>query len=39
LTVPFDEFRAREISLEVIMAFALGADHASQRAVCRQVAD
>ncbi|HKM74423.1 MAG TPA: ParB N-terminal domain-containing protein [Stellaceae bacterium] len=34
-----DEFRAGEISLEVITAFTLGADHAAQLAVWRQVKD
>lgn len=33
----FDEFRAREISLEVILAFPLGADHVAQLAVWRQL--
>lgn len=34
-----DEFRAGEISLEVVTAFTLGADHAAQLAVWRQVKD
>jgi ParB family chromosome partitioning protein len=34
-----DQFRAGEISLEVITAFTLGADHAAQLAVWRQVKD
>src|SRR5207244_12073462 len=34
-----DEFRAGNISLEVVTAFTLGADHAAQRAVWRQVKD
>jgi ParB family chromosome partitioning protein len=34
-----DEFRAGEISLEVMTAFTLGADHATQLAVWRQVKD
>jgi ParB family chromosome partitioning protein len=32
-----DAFRAGEISLEVVTAFTLGADHAAQLAVWRQV--
>ena len=34
-----DEFRAGEISLEVMTAFTLGADHAAQLAVWRQLKD
>jgi ParB family transcriptional regulator, chromosome partitioning protein len=34
-----DAFRAGEISLEVVTAFTLGADHAAQLAVWRQVKD
>ena len=34
-----DEFRAGELTLELIMAFTLGADHAAQLAVWRQVKD
>jgi ParB family chromosome partitioning protein len=34
-----DEFRAGEISLEVVTAFTLGADHAAQLAVWRQLKD
>jgi ParB family transcriptional regulator, chromosome partitioning protein len=34
-----DEFRAGEISLDAVTAFTLGADHAAQLAVWRQVKD
>jgi ParB family chromosome partitioning protein len=34
-----DAYRAGQISLEVVTAFTLGADHAAQRAVWRQVKD
>jgi ParB family transcriptional regulator, chromosome partitioning protein len=34
-----DEFRAGNVSLEAMMAFTLGADHAAQLAVWRQVND
>jgi ParB family chromosome partitioning protein len=34
-----DEFRAGEITLEVVTAFTLGADHAAQLAAWRQVKD
>ncbi|MGH9540470.1 MAG: hypothetical protein ACRD2H_01125 [Terriglobales bacterium] len=34
-----DEFRAGALSLEVLTAFTLGADHESQRAIWRQVKD